>query len=1195
MKKKTVLLCSSVLSVLSIAWATETMWIHQTDRITLGMPLEMADSIKVSEDGATISFVALNGAGTYSIANTLIEKVTLGNPETIVTINYDGGDAEIVNPFAFEGVTITKTGADVVVTSISLSEITYQLTGTTTTGSFKVYSDTKFNLNLNSVNITNDNGAAINIQTGKKCTVNLTGISTLVDAASYSTVSGEDQKGCFFSEGQIIFTGTGTLNVTGNYKHGICSDDYIDIQGGNVNIVKAANDGIRVNDYFLMTNGSLTTVATGDGIDGDAGYVQIDGGTINITVSTADTKGIKCDSVITVNGGDVTLTVPAAQGKGFKTKQTMTMNGGTITANMTGDVAIVSNDPSYCTAIKTDVDFVQTNGIINITHSGAGGRGISADGDVNFKGGNLTITVTGGNGTYTNTSGVTDNYAPTCVSADGNVNVTGGNITANVKANSAKGFKSDKNTTISGGTITGTLTGSSVVVNYDPSHCTLIKCDGNYTQNGGTINATHSGVGGKGISVDGTATFNAGNVTITTSGSAASYTASSGTDTYSPICISVDGNLYLLGGTFNVKSTGAGGKCIKSDQQITMGTIDGQSPEINVTPPASDGTGMQQVWNYSQTGGNSSSWVTTGSQGVEDIALANGKLYAVCRGSSATDHTIKIINAYTGAQNGSLNTSSCTAGTYNLSSVETLGSTVLACNLAANTSTNLVIYKWDSDSSTPTVLLNTTPPCTRAGDAMSVSGTMTNGRIWFAYGSQVYYYTISSGAITSTTPTTINLTKNGSAYEIASGVPYSNITVESDGSFWLASSLANYAAAHFSSTGAYIEEMTSGLVNNQGTDVKFFTYKGVKYAAASTYLNSSNSAIADGAVSVINMSSSSLVGTYPSNGLGSTRNTCFRNSVCAEAGSDYYYVWVNVPFQGVACFKYSEATGEEEEGGTTEEEEEVLAGEIAPLVVAAQTTGAQFGTSSGGGGNQPPGGRPGQPGSSTSTSGSTSPKVIKAMNGMTVNSGSFTIKSSSEGGEGLESKTTMVINGGNFYFNTYDDCINAKSSLTVNGGNLRCVATGNDAIDSNGSMALKGGLILASGTREPEEGVDVDNASQLQITGGTVINQKGNMLNLTTTQCKVPTIKYSSSITAGTLITITDSSGNHIMSFKAPQAMSQGCYITLPEFKSGSSYKFYTEGTVSGGTTFNEVTVGGSFSGGTLKKTFTISSNLVSL
>ena len=1195
MKKKVTTGVVLALSALSLAWAAETVWIHRTDNTKLGLTIANADSISLN--GNNVVFTAANGER-KSMPNSEITKVTLGDLSTIVEVKYNGNDAEIVNPFAFEGVTVTKSGADVVVTSTTESEITYQLTGTTSTGSFKVYSDKKFALNLNSVSITNDNGAAINIQSGKKCTVNLSGTSTLVDASSYTAVSGEDQKGCFFSEGQIIFTGTGTLNVTGNYKHGICSDDYIDIQGGTVNIVKAASDGIRVNDYFLMTDGKFTASATGDGIDGDAGYIQIDGGTMEITVSTADTKGIKCDSVITVNGGNITLTVPAAQGKGFKTKQSMTVNGGTITANMTGDVAIVSNDPSYCTAIKTDVDFVQTNGTINITHSGAGGRGISADANVNLKGGNLTVTVTGGNGTYTNTSGVTDNYAPTCVSADGNVNVAGTKVTLNVKANSAKGFKSDKNTTISGGTITGTLTGSSVVVNYDPSHCTLIKCDGNYTQNGGTINATHSGVGGKGISVDGIATFNSGNVTITTSGSAATYTASTGTDTYSPICISVDGNLYLLGGTFNVKSTGAGGKCIKSDQQITMGTVDGQSPDITVTPPASSGgAGMQQVWNYSQTGGNNSSWVTTGSQGVEDIALANGKLYAVCRGSSATDHTIKIINAYTGAQSGSLNTSSCTAGTYNLSSVETLGNTILACNLAANTSTNLVIYKWDSDSSTPTVLLNATPPCTRAGDAMSVSGTMTNGRIWFAYGSQVYYYTISNGAITSTTPTTINLTKNGAAYEIASGVPYSNITVESDGSFWLASSLANYAAAHFSSTGAYIEEMPSGLVNNQGTDVKFFTYNGVKYAAASTYLNSANTAISDGAVSVINMSSNSLVGTYPSNGLGTSRNTCFRNSVCAEAGSNYYYVWVNVPFQGVACFKYSEATGEEEETPEETPEEETPAGEIAPLSVTAETTGAQFGTSSGGsqpgGGGRP--GQPGAPGSSTSTSGSTSPKVIKAMNGMTINSGSFSIKSSSEGGEGLESKTTMVINGGNFYFNTYDDCINAKSSLTVNGGNLRCVATGNDAIDSNGSMALKGGLILASGSRDPEEGIDVDQASQLTMTGGTIINQKGNMLNITTTQAKVPTIKYSSSISAGTLVTVTTSSGQHIMSFKAPQAMSQGCYITLPEFTSGSSYKLYTGGSVSGGTVFNEVTKGGTFSGGTQVKSFTISSNLTSL
>ena len=1190
--KKIILSALAAVSLFSLAWAAETMWIERTDNITMGLPLELADSVSLSSDGKSVIFQA-NNSVSQTLSNSLINKVTLGDAKSVVTVAYNGADVAVVNPFAFEGVSVEKVGGDVIIRSTSLEELTYELSGSTTSGSFKIYSDTKFILNLNNVSITNNDGAAINIQTGKKCTVNLIGTSTLTDAASYTAVTGEDQKGCFFSEGQLIFTGTGTLNVTGNYKHGICSDDYIDIQSGTVNIVKAASDGIRVNDYFLMTNGSLTTAATGDGIDGDAGYIQIDGGTMNVTVSTADTKGIKCDSVITVNGGNITLTVPAAQGKGFKTKQTMTVNGGTITANMTGAVAIVSNDPSYCTAIKTDVDFVQTNGTINITHSGAGGRGISADGNINLKGGSLTTTVTGGNGTYTNTSGVTDNYAPTCVSADGNINVTGGNITLNVKANSAKGFKSDLNTNISGGTIIGTLTGSSVVVNYDPSHCTLIKCDGNYTQNGGTITATHSGVGGKGISVDGVATFNSGNVSITTTGSAATYTASSGTDTYSPICISVDGNLNLLGGTFNVKATGAGGKCIKSDQQIIMGTVDGVSPDVTVTNPTPAG-GMAQVWNYSEKSGSSASWMTTGAQVVNDITLKDGKLYVVRRNGSNSDNNIQIVNAYTGAHVGSLNTSSCTTGVHYLSAVERLGNSIVACNLTNSSTTNFVIYKWDSDAANPTVMLSAAPPCARIGDVMSVSGDMNSGRIWFVYDNIVYYYTVSNGAITSTTPSKITLTKNGSAYSIAASVAYSNVTVESDGSFWVSSSLANYAATHFSSTGAYIEELPSGLVNNQGTDMKIFTYDGVKYAAAATYLNTSNTAIADGAFSLINMSTMSATGTYPASGLGGTRNTSFRTSICTETTTDGYYVWMNVPFQGAACYKYSVA--KEEEGGTTEEET-TPAGEIAPLVVTAETTGAQFGSGSSSGGGQPGGrpGQPGQPGSSTSSSSSTSPKVIKAMSAMTINSGSFTIKSSSEGGEGLESKTTMTINGGNFYFNTYDDCINAKSALYVKGGNLRCVSTGNDAIDSNGSMALSGGIILASGTREPEEGIDVDNANQLSITGGTIINQKGNMLNLSTTQCKVPTIKYSSSISAGTLITVTNSSGAHIMSFKAPQEMSQGCYITLPEFVSGSSYRLYTGGSVSGGTVFNEVTKGGTFSGGSQVKSFTISSNLTNL
>ncbi|MBQ9076767.1 MAG: carbohydrate-binding domain-containing protein [Muribaculaceae bacterium] len=841
MKKSAIIVSIAALSTVSLAWAAERMWIQRTDRIALGMPTEIADSVSLTADGSNVVFTTLSES--REIVKSEISNITFesDNGTLAVEITFDGSDAEIVNPYAFEGVTVVKSGADVVVTSTSAEELTYSLAGTTTSGSFKIYSDKKFILDMNSVSITNDDGAAINIQSGKKCTVKLTGTSTLTDAASYSTVSGEDQKGCFFSEGQIIFTGEGVLNVSANYKHGICSDDYIDIQSGTVNVLKAANDGVRVNDYFLMTGGTLTTTATaGDGIDGDSGYIQIDGGTIDVNVATADTKGIKCDSIITMNGGEVKLTVPADQGKGFKTKQTMTMNGGTITADMTGAAVVVSNDPSYCTAIKTDADFVMNDGTLNITHTGAGGKGVSADGNVTIAGGNLSVDVSGGTGTYTNTSGVSDMYASTCISADGSINVTGGTIVLGVKAASAKGFKSDVNTTISGGSITGTLAGDATVVNYDPSYCTLIKCDGDYTMNGGAVSATHSGNGGKGISVDGNATFESGTVTISTSGNGATYTASSGTDTYSPSCITVDGNLYLNGGTFDLLSSGVAGKCIKVDLQL-------------IADPTEDGA----------------------------------------------------------------------------------------------------------------------------------------------------------------------------------------------------------------------------------------------------------------------------------------------------------------------------------------------------LKVTAETKGSMLGQSSTGG---PGGGGPQRPGSSTSTTDtSSSPKVIKVTGNMTIKGGDFTIKSANEGGEGLESKAVMTISGGDFYFSTYDDCINASTTLNITGGNIRAVSTGNDAIDSNGTMSISGGLVLANGTRDPEEGIDVDQASKLTISGGIVINQKGNMLNLTTTQCKVPTVKYSSSITVGTLVTITDSSGNHIVSFKAPQAMSQGCYITHPSLKSGSSYKLYTGGSVSGGTVFNEVTDGGTYTAGTLKKSFTISSTLTSL
>lgn len=317
---------------------------------------------------------------------------------------------------------------------------------------------------------------------------------------------------------------------------------------------------------------------------------------------------------------------------------------------------------------------------------------------------------------------------------------------------------------------------------------------------------------------------------------------------------------------------------------------------------------ISQIWDFSQYSGNNASWMTTGFQVVNDMTLCNGYLYVVRRNGSNSDNTIEIVDAYTGNKTGRLNTSTCNIGTHYLSGIEALGNSIIACNLALQSlSDTFVIYKWENDSSEPTTLLSTASlPCTRIGDAMSVSGDMTNGRIWFVYGSHVFYYTITNGTIASATPKTITLTKNGSEYEIASGNSYSNVTVEKDGSFWISSSLPNSYPTHFTATGVFLEELQHEYINKQGTDLKLFTYNDVEYVATSNYLNIAESSLSDGAVSIINMQTKELEGTYPSSGLGFSRNTSFRNSICTEVNDDYYYVWINIPFQGATCYKYSE-------------------------------------------------------------------------------------------------------------------------------------------------------------------------------------------------------------------------------------------------------------------------------------------------
>ena len=118
------------------------------------------------------------------------------------------------------------------------------------------------------------------------------------------------------------------------------------------------------------------------------------------------------------------------------------------------------------------------------------------------------------------------------------------------------------------------------------------------------------------------------------------------------------------------------------------------------------------------------------------------------------------------------------------------------------------------------------------------------------------------------------------------------------------------------------------------------------------------------------------------------------------------------------------------------------------------------------------------------------PKGIKADGEIVIHNGLLILRTTQDGAEGLESKTSITVNNGVIDAVCQDDCINTSGFIVVNGGLLHCVSTGNDAIDTNlrdieaAALTLNGGTILAfsSGGRH-EEGIDV-NRSVITINGG---------------------------------------------------------------------------------------------------------------
>lgn len=228
-----------------------------------------------------------------------------------------------------------------------------------------------------------------------------------------------------------------------------------------------------------------------------------------------------------------------------------------------------------------------------------------------------------------------------------------------------------------------------------------------------------------------------------------------------------------------------------------------------------------------------------------------------------------------------------------------------------------------------------------------------------------------------------------------------------------------------------------------------------------------------------------------------------------------------------------------------------------------------------------------------------SPKGIKADGDITIDSGQINISVTgiSDGSEGLESKGTLTVNDGEIYVYAYDDAINASTAININGGRIYAYSTSNDGIDSNGSLTITGGLVIASGSSAPEEGLDCDNSNNFKISGGTVIGTGGTAISPSSSSTQRTVIYNGITASSGSLLYITNEEGSSIFTYVLPRSISRGLTLLFssPELTSGT-YTVFTNGTVTGYTDYwNGWYSGGICSEGNILGTFTSSGTVTSI
>lgn len=191
--------------------------------------------------------------------------------------------------------------------------------------------------------------------------------------------------------------------------------------------------------------------------------------------------------------------------------------------------------------------------------------------------------------------------------------------------------------------------------------------------------------------------------------------------------------------------------------------------------------------------------------------------------------------------------------------------------------------------------------------------------------------------------------------------------------------------------------------------------------------------------------------------------------------------------------------------------------------------------------------------------------------------GEGSLEVTSKNKEGIETKGNLEFMGGTGDYTVYaqDDCLNtttdksentsARNTLTINVNSLTTVVSNDadegDAIDSNGTLTINGGRIIALAKSGQDAGLDSEDGTY--INGGTIL-ATGDMLDEISSESKqiFATFSFQEKPVEDTLISLLDENDNSIFAFKTDRTYSNLIYSSA-SLKEGTYY-LYKDGEVTG-------------------------------